>query len=229
VANSTELTAVAANVLGMPLISVVNSMRYLREAGMVSKSGRGTSAAQMTVEDTVILLASLTGSEQIKNSAEVANKVLSLRAGPATVRALSRMQPRFGERLPPNDRPQKLLALEEAHTFKDVLIRLFEITADEADETKNLWHPRLFRDRDMDRAIAAPEIRVRVFYPRFSASIEVRIPKYWIESRVYGRGPNATARMMSNEFPRDRSGDLVSVHEFSERTIQKLSRLLMIS
>jgi hypothetical protein len=183
----------------------------------------------MTVEDTVILLAALAGSEQIKDSAEAASKMLSLRSGPPSVWALSRMQLRYGERRYPGDRPQKLLALEEAHTFKDVLVRLFEITAGEAGKAENLWHPRLSLGRDTDRAISAPEIRVRVFYPRFSASVEVRIPKYWSESRVYGRGPNATARMMSNEFPRDRNIDLVQVREFSERTIQKLSRILMIA
>jgi hypothetical protein len=181
----------------------------------------------MSVEDTVVLLAALAGSEQIKDSVETASTLLSLRSGPPSVWALSRMQRRYGERRYPGDRPQKLLALEEAHTFKEVFVRLFEITADEVGEARDLWHPRAYLGRGGHKAITAPEIRVRVFYPRFSASIEVRIPKYWSESRVYGRGPNATARMMSNEFPRDRNIDLVQVREFSERTIQKLSRILM--
>lgn len=228
-ANSAELAEVAAQIFGMPLTSTVNSMRYLREAGMVSKAGRGTSAARMTIEDTVVFLAALLGSEQIKDSVQTASKVLSLRAGPASVWALSRMQGRLVERGYPAEKPQKLLALEEAHTFKEVLVRLFEITVDEVGKDRGLWHPTAYLGRGGGNPIAAPEIRVRVLYPRFSASVEVRIPKYWSESRVYGRGPAATARMMSNEFPRDRSVDLVQIREFSERTIQKLSHVLMAS
>src|SRR5664280_2654063 len=114
---STKLATSVADLFGMSETKVNNAHRYLREAGMVSKSGRGISAAQMTVDDCVTLLAAMMGSEHINDSVKAAGKVLALRVGrdsafkEASWRLLSDLH------------------LESDHNFKSALLRLFEITS----------------------------------------------------------------------------------------------------
>jgi hypothetical protein len=55
-ARLSELTAVIADVHGVPEPSVVQIARHLREAGLLSQGGRGLSAAHMTAADAANLL-----------------------------------------------------------------------------------------------------------------------------------------------------------------------------
>lgn len=67
-ASSGELIKVVAATLGLPEASVLVAFRNLRIAGLVSKSGRGNSAAKMTPKDAALLLLSVVGTTVIKDS-----------------------------------------------------------------------------------------------------------------------------------------------------------------
>jgi hypothetical protein len=201
VANSVELTTALAETFGKSPTSVMNQMRYLREAGIITKTGRGTSAARMTREDAVTLIAAVLGSDQINDSVDVAEKLLSLPALPAPVyKGEGR---RFGTPV--------------AHTFKDGLLRLFD-----------LYDPVWLKEHwDLAGPVqeTAPEMEVRVFYPRYSACILLRLVDLTTESWVYGRGQPAKSALR-DELPRSRDVDLVQMRSISERTIERLSRVL---
>lgn len=61
-ATSGELIKTVAQITGHPEARVVTYFRSLREAGLVTKSGRGPSAAHMTPRDAATLLTALLGS-----------------------------------------------------------------------------------------------------------------------------------------------------------------------
>jgi hypothetical protein len=65
-----KLIKVVADVLGIPEATATTYYRSLREAGLVTKSGRGPSAAKMTVRDAVQLLIAAGGSRAEKDTAE---------------------------------------------------------------------------------------------------------------------------------------------------------------
>lgn len=61
-ANSNQLSAALAEVLGLTTTTVMTQMRILREKGLVRKGGHGRSAAEMTAEDAALLLIAVGGS-----------------------------------------------------------------------------------------------------------------------------------------------------------------------
>ena len=145
---STQLVTSVADLFGISETKVNNAHRYLREVGVVSKSGRGISAAQMTVDDCVTLLAAVMGSEHINDSVKVAAKVFALRVSRDSA---------FKES---SWRLLSELRLESDHSFKSASVRLFEITSGQ--------HPLTDEIR----------FNVRVYYPVYSASISLRVRHY---------------------------------------------------
>jgi hypothetical protein len=197
-AASTQLATAVADLFGISATKVNNAHRYLREAGVVSKSGRGISAAQMTVDDCVTLLAAVMGSEHINNSAKAAAKILALRAD----RDSAFKAKDAGRRLLSN------LHLDSDHNFKSALLRLFAIMDDH--------HPL------MD----AIRFHVRVYYPRYSASISFRIRHAVSQTILYGRQRQGQAQKHWDESAPQTGVDLVQMREFSDRTITRLAKVL---
>ena len=67
---STRLGQLVAEVLGVPETSTASHVRNLREAGLLSKTGRGVTAAHMTTRDAAHLLVAAAASLNIKDSEE---------------------------------------------------------------------------------------------------------------------------------------------------------------
>ena len=193
---STRLAMTVADLFGISETKANNAHRYLREAGMVSKSGRGISAAQMTVDDCVTLLAAVMGSEHINDSVKAAAKVLALRVdGDSASKEDSR-------RLLSN------LHLESDHNFKSALLRLFEIVSVQNPLTDEI------------------KFQVRVYYPRYSASISLRVRHYASLTISYGRQWKRHAQKHADE-PTPQTGiDLVQMRQFSDRTVRRLAKVL---
>lgn len=64
-ATSGEMIAIVADALGEPTATVNSYYRMLREAGLVTKGGRGRSAPHMAAEDVAKLLITVMGSEKL--------------------------------------------------------------------------------------------------------------------------------------------------------------------
>ncbi len=65
---STGLAKHVATVLGLPETSVASHVRNLREAGLLTKTGRGITAARMTSRDAAHLLIATSASLNVKDS-----------------------------------------------------------------------------------------------------------------------------------------------------------------
>lgn len=75
-----QLIKTVASVLGLEEVHVASHYRHLREAGLVAKAGRGTSAAKMTARDAAHLLLSIIGGNLAKDAAETVNNIGRLEA-----------------------------------------------------------------------------------------------------------------------------------------------------
>jgi DNA-binding transcriptional ArsR family regulator len=71
-ANSTQLIEAVSRATGVASESLVVHMRILREMGLISVAGRGTSAAAMTARDAARLLMAVAGSNNVKEAANAA-------------------------------------------------------------------------------------------------------------------------------------------------------------
>lgn len=174
-----------------------SAYRYLREAGLVSKGGRGITAAQMAAEDCVALILAVMGSEQTKESAEVATKLASLRANPASLHPVR------------NDGWELLhrVGLAPESNLKHALLRLFDVVGTE---------------RGIGPAL---RFRLRVYYPRYSASIVARVGSRLTQTISFGRGRYWQAS--ENLEDAMSSGiDLIQIRECSDRTFRHLAKLL---
>lgn len=74
-----DLVRVIAEVEGMDPMTVRGIGIKVREAGMISKSGRGLSAARMTAEDAAALLIGVNGTAMAKDAAEAVRAIRGLR------------------------------------------------------------------------------------------------------------------------------------------------------
>lgn len=63
-----ELAKVVADTTGVPIARVISTHRYLRDAGLVAKGGRGTSAAAMHPRDAAVLLIGIAVGGEIKET-----------------------------------------------------------------------------------------------------------------------------------------------------------------
>lgn len=194
---STELAEVLAPLFGRSVTSVNSAYRYLREADLVSKAGRGIAAAQMTVEDCLTLVLALMGTEQTKDSAEVATRLANLRTNPASLH-------------PVRDEGWELLrhiGLVPEGNLKHALLRLCDVIR-------------------MDRALG-PDLRfrLRIYYPRYSASIVARVGSRLTQTISFGRG--RYWQTADNLEDTTSSGvDLIEMRECSDRTFRRLLNLL---
>ena len=108
-ARSTELGNVVAEVLGIRPTTAASHVRNLREAGLLTKTGRGITGAHMSPRDAAHLLIAATCSQDVQDSVETVHRYWKLRGGAVT-----------------EDFFPALAALGEQHTFADVLATLLD-------------------------------------------------------------------------------------------------------
>lgn len=99
-----ELTKTVADVLGIDPTTVANIYRGLREAGLVTKGGRGRSAAVVSPRDAAMLLLGVCSSDSVKDAPAAAQEYAALRASIARLRDWSDVNERpsrDSETMPP--------------------------------------------------------------------------------------------------------------------------------
>jgi hypothetical protein len=84
--NSRELTETTALALDLPLPTVRQHMRNLRESKHVTKGGRGIAAPEMTLVDAAKLLLAVAASPSIQDGPESIERLIGLGAGEVSLR-----------------------------------------------------------------------------------------------------------------------------------------------
>jgi hypothetical protein len=97
--------------LGAPETTTASHVRNLREAGLLTKTGRGITAAQMTTRDAAHLLIATAASLNVKDSA-------------ATVADFTKIESRYGQ---PKIRLARYADLNPDHSFTDALVALLDL------------------------------------------------------------------------------------------------------
>lgn len=120
-----QLVKVTAEVLGIPEPTVVLADRFLSEAGLRSKSGRGRGAAKVTVDDAANLLIALTGSPLPKDAVENVENYAGL-----PLSDLRSDHRRAETWLLPSFPVTHLQALKPNHTFHDAVSAFIRAASD---------------------------------------------------------------------------------------------------
>jgi hypothetical protein len=111
VARSTQLGECVAEVLGLRPTTTASHVRNLREAHLLTKTGRGITGAHMTARDAAHLLIAATCSQDVQDSVDTVHRYGKLPHGGNAVR-----EGAF----------PALAALGEQHSFADVLATLLD-------------------------------------------------------------------------------------------------------
>jgi hypothetical protein len=119
VASSGKLARDFAEALGVPAATGTTVMKALREAGMVTMRGRGTSAANMTRRDAAILLVATASGAVSSRLSEVTDFLLKMPVVLRPPRAAGFESLRASV-------ISTFAALPEKHTFADALMALLE-------------------------------------------------------------------------------------------------------
>ena len=166
---SVELVDTLAAALNWERTEVFHHARNLREAGVVTKGGRGITAPQMSILDVANLICAVLAARRVKESNQAAQGLAGLRGV------------RQAFRLPENNRVidhDGLLRLKAGHNVQEGLAALLALFAREY-ELKEEWA----RHRPyVDAELTAEFI---VYYPKYYASISVRIQGVVSESWTY--------------------------------------------
>lgn len=123
-ASSGKLARSFAEALGVPEATGTTVMKALREAGMVSRRGRGTSAANMTRRDAAMLLAATASGAVSSQIPAVTNFLLQM---PVVLRSSSVK----GFAALRASTLSKYYALPKEHYFGDALLALLESSWDD--------------------------------------------------------------------------------------------------
>lgn len=197
-----ELAEGVALLADKPAAVAIHHLRNLRDAGLIAKGGRGPSAARMETNDAVMLLLAMAGTERLKDSVSVAKSLASLRAE-EPLQIWHRKEWRIHGR--------RILALPESHTLADALRCTFGISA----LTLGLDNDSAAARESMQMVSShSPRLSVEIFYPWFSAVIEIEVPRLVRETWRYG----SRRSKMEREFRRSCT--------FGNATFDALNKLL---
>jgi hypothetical protein len=178
---ASDLTAVVASLADRPPAAAIHHLRNLRDAGMIAKSGRGSSAAQMTIADAVMLLLAMAGTERLKDSVVTATSLAGLRAT-----SCAQVWQRKRYRIPRNISP-----LPGEHNLADALRCAFGISA--IGLGLEIDDPEAFESlsfiQDALRSPRLPQLSVEISYPSFGATLEINVPNLVRETWRYGSAP----------------------------------------
>jgi hypothetical protein len=147
-----ELVKVTATVLGLPAAYVASTYRVLRQAGLVTKGGRGPSAAKMTARDAAILLGGILGTGQIIKAANAVDQFLK----------------RIPHNPPTPFKRLKIAGLSDLptdHSFIDALAAIISVAAE----------GRLILGTPRDESPEWEKVTVTVENPPTVASITIKI------------------------------------------------------
>jgi hypothetical protein len=170
-----EMAETVASLAGKPATATINHLRNLRDAGLISKNGRGPSAARMDVDDAVMLLLATAGTERLKDSVSVAEELSSLRTT-ATSQTWHRKEWRTAGRT--------ILVLPSDHTLADALRCAFYVSALVLGlKTGSAAEYVLLPMAEIKRK---PILFVEICYPSFSATVEIEVPRTVRETWRYG-------------------------------------------
>jgi hypothetical protein len=111
VARSTQLGECVAEVLGLRPTTTASHVRNLREAHLLTKTGRGITGAHMTPRDAAHLLIAATCSQDVQDSVDTVHRYGKL--------------PHLGNAVQEETFPA-LAALGDKHSFADALARLLD-------------------------------------------------------------------------------------------------------
>lgn len=194
-ATSGELIDETARLMAFPRNAVLYPYRVLRENGVVTKGGRGRSAAQVTARDAASLLIAIAGASQIKDTISAWHDYANLQAQTA-----EGGEP-VGERKPEwtcAALPPHMKELPAGHSFLDALAALIVTASDgtlssiiRARDENGLPRPGGVQ---VDVRGPWPQASIRIFYPGCSETLIYREPIVdlgkWsadMEARGYGR------------------------------------------
>ncbi|MDP4006399.1 hypothetical protein [Methylobacterium sp. NEAU K] len=166
-------------------VAVTGIGQYLRDAGLISKHGRGKAAAQMTVQDAVHLLIAVNATDLAKNAAQTAEEYLKLSIAP----------------MPKNQRSDAVSAFvtTEGHNLGEalsfILRALMPVDGQRSDFDKMLEETNTTIEVGFGRPIASAYIKICWNGPRnpgdpFSGSDrfeELAFAHYWGNSGLWSQ------------------------------------------
>lgn len=205
-----QLKAKVAELFRLPANAVDYPWRVLREAGLVSKGGRGPSAAKVTPRDAALLLIAVAGPLPASDVVSAVRRYadLPLQVWPGV---------KFDDGL------TIPTAITEAPTFSDALAAMIASAADGS------------LDKARAEVIAAKTGPIRTDHFSIQVSLHGAYPQ--ASFRVFSNGADArrlfsaipTDMEILRDWKSDQEGDdsnLTTVHSFTERTIWTLGDLI---
>jgi hypothetical protein len=171
---SVELVDTVAAALNWERTEVFHHARNLREAGAVTKGGRGITAPQMNILDGANLICAVLAARRVKDSSEAAKGLARLKG----VRKALRVPEKNGLRFYRYVDTDGLLCLKAGHNVQEGMAALLALFARE-DELKAEWAQY---QPYVDAELTAEFI---VYYPKYYASISVRMEGIISESWTY--------------------------------------------
>jgi hypothetical protein len=210
---SVELVDIVATALHWERTEVFHHARNLREAGVVTKGGRGITAPQMNLLDGANMICAVLATERVKDSGEAVKALTSLKG----VRQAFRFHEANRLRFRPPIGPEGLLDLKPGHGVQQGLAAVISLFAREDEEKKN-WAPYV---PYMDVNLKA---EFNVFYPKYYASISVRIEGLFSESWTYSLPHNRRRKGTSH-----REGPSWKSSGCNERAFRKIANSFGVS
>jgi hypothetical protein len=175
---SIRLVEIVASALEWPSTEVAHHARNLRDAKLVTAGGQGITAPQMSALDAANFICAILGSKRVKQSAEVVKGISSLRAIPSGPRVSDPVR-YAGSSI---DIQNGILGLEGGHTVQQGIAAAFSLFQRE-EEFRREWY------RLSGRGEFALKMRLQIFYPRYAATLSVRIPDLLSETWTYSHPP----------------------------------------
>ena len=177
---SVELVDTVAAALHWERTEVFHHARNLREAGLVTKGGRGITAPQMNLLDAANLICAVLAARRVKESSEAAKGLAGLKGVRRAFRITQNTALHYYGLIDHNG----LLRLKAGHNVQEGMAALLDLFARE-DELKAEWAERLklnWASHAMDAELTAIFM---VYYPKYYASISVQMEGVFSESWTY--------------------------------------------
>lgn len=242
VAIGRDLVAATSVVTGLRLTTVETHLRNLREAGLISRSGRGPSAAPMRVSDAIALLFAVLGSAWVKDSEQTYRACSQLtvhgKAQQLRVKTYSPLgvPPRSTRDVREEPKLGLLHDMPAGHTLEAAFRRLFDVAQQEIDRAARR---RLGLPTTGDPVLWAEGVEVDFLMPgnRFVAddgsvvgrvTIRLKRPRFGdVEEATYGGFMEPWFRRGRHEVPvRPREFDLLTHRSITHHTFLRLIECL---
>ena len=205
-----------AQVLGVPRSTAATLVRELREAGLITKTGRGVTGAKMGTKDAANLLIAMAGTTAIMD-------------GVATVQRHSRLLAAEGAWSLPFLSVSELKALGGNHTLADAIAALIDagVSGSLAVAAGGAIDDDGPPPMEIDISLWEPELWSTVTVSAMSYTAEGEPIVDGIETRTYRRPiPGGGNMGIGGGLDVEMRGDLRHRHSFSHRTIGAVARLL---